>query len=294
MSQSNVPQELIAPLEASRRVMEFRGRQLDLTRFSVNSIWLSLTNRNGKPGNSTRGITFHPEQQLWQVRFNSMLVASAPHASEARFLQLQFLHQAFGKLGLELDRISRLQPYVDGEVGYLPMPDGRFAVVDAADFPRCAVHSWNVKEGCVQTNIRKRHVALYRMVLGLDLPSRVKPVHHDGDRLNCRRANLGVLNYAEATWSGRKIQTKTTSDYKGVSWIKDQALWRSKIKKGGKIFSLGDYRSEWAAAKAYDEAAREMFGEFAAVNFPRPGELAAHRPKDANVDGRIFDTSLAA
>jgi len=294
MSLSNVPQELVAPLEASRRVMEFHGRKLDLSRFPVNSLWLSLTNRNGKPGKSTRGITYNHKQQLWQVRFNTLLVASAPHAAEARFLQLQFLHAAFGKLGLELDRISRLQPYVAGNTGYIPLPDGRFAMVDAADFPRCAVHSWNVKEGCIQTNIHRRHVALYRMVLGFDLPARVKPVHHDGDRLNCRRANLGVLNYSEANWSGRKIAKKTTSDYKGVSWVKDQALWRAKIRKGGKMFPLGEYRSEWAAAKAYDEAARELFGEFAALNFPRPGELAAHRPKDANVDSRVFDASLAA
>jgi hypothetical protein len=274
--------------------MQFHGRQLDLTRFSVKSIWLSLTNRNGKPGTSTRGITYHPGQKVWQVRFNSLLVASAPHAAEARFLQLQFLHQAFGKLGLELDRISRLQPYVDGDTGYLPMPDGRFALVDAADFARCASLSWFVKEGCVQTKVNKRHLALYRMVMGVDLPARVKPVHHDGDRLNCRRANLGILNYSEANWSGRKTKKKTTSDYKGVSWTKDQCTWRAMIRKGGKMFPLGEFRSEWAAAKAYDEAARELFGEFAALNFPRPGELAAHRPKDANFDGRRIDVSLAA
>jgi hypothetical protein len=294
MSQSLVPQELLAPLEASRRVMEFHGRKIDLTRYSARSIWLSLTNRNSKPGTSTRGITFHPERRVWQVRFGSLLVASAPHAAEARLLQLQFLHQAFGKLGLELDRISRLQPYVDGDTGYLPLPDGRFALVDAAEFGRCANRNWFVKEGCVQSKILGRHVALYRLVLGNDLPKLIKPVYHDGDRLNCRRGNLGVANYAEANWSGRKIAKKTTSDYKGVSWAKGQALWRAKIRKDGKMFPLGDFRSEWAAARAYDEAARELFGEFAALNFPRPGELAAHRPKDANGEGRRFDRSLAA
>jgi hypothetical protein len=294
MSQPLVPQELLAPLEASRRVMEFHGRQLDLTRFSAKSIWLSLTNRNGKPGTSTRGITYCADQKLWQVRFNSLLVASAPSAAEARFLQLQFVHQAFGKLGLELDRISRLQPYVDGDTGYLPMPDGRFALVDAEDFGRCAAHSWFVKEGCVQTKVNRRHLALYRLVQGVDLPARVKPIYHDGDRLNCRRSNLGVLNYSEASWSGRKTKTKTTSDYKGVSWTKKQFTWRAMIRKGGKMFPLGEFRSEWAAAKAYDEAARELFGEFAALNFPRPGELAAHRPKDTNFEGRRMDVSLAA
>lgn len=294
MLNSTVPQELIVPLEAARRVMEFHGRSLDLTRFSVNSIWLSLTNRLAKPGNTNRGITFNARKNLWQVRFINMLVANAPHAAEARFLQLQFIREAFGKLGLELDRISRLQPYIDGETGYLPLADGRFVAIDAADFPKCARHRWHLKQNYVQSKINHKSVALYRMVLGGDLPLHVKPVHHDGDRLNCRRANLGVLNYSQASATVRKRSQKTTSDYKGVSWIKDQALWRANIRKDGKAYPLGEYRSEWAAARAYDEAARELFGEHAALNFPRPGELAARRPKDPVVDGRQLDLSIAA
>ena len=108
MKNVTMPQELIAPFEARRRVMKFHGRALNLNKLSANTIWLSLTNRLAKPGNNDRGITFSEPETVWQVRFVNLLVAIAPRAAEARFLQLQFLYEAFGKVGLELDCISRL------------------------------------------------------------------------------------------------------------------------------------------------------------------------------------------
>jgi hypothetical protein len=294
MQNLTIPQTLIAPLEACRRGMEFHGSSLNLKNLSANTIWLSLTNRLAKPGNNDRGITFSERDNVWQVRFVNLLVAVAPRAAEARFLQLQFLYDAFGKVGLELDRISRLQPYIDGDIGYLPLADGRYAVIDAADFPECSQYTWRLNATYVQTKIKRRDVALYRLVFGPDLPARVKPVYHDGDRLNCRRANLNILNCSNAAASVRKTSKKTTSDYKGVSWIRDQCLWRAVVNKDGVTYPLGEFRSEWAAAKAYDERARELFGEHASVNFPRPGEQDAHRPKSADLEPRKLDLSLAA
>ena len=294
MKNVTVPQELIAPLEACRRVMEFHGRSINLNELSAKSMWLSLTNRLAKPGNNDRGITFYDLHNVWQVRFANLLVAVAPRAAEARFLQLQFLYEAFGKLGLELDRISRLQPYIDGDTAYLPLVDGRYALIDAANFAQCVPYTWRLKDTNVQTKIDGKEMTLYRFVLGPDAPKRGKPVYHDRNRLNCRRANLGLLNCAHAAASVRKSSKKLTSDYKGVSWIKDQCLWRASVKKDGKTYHMGEFRSEWAAAKAYDECAREVFGEHAALNFPQPGEQAALRPKVTIAEGRQLDLSFAA
>jgi hypothetical protein len=59
-----------------------------------------------------------------------------------------------------------------------------------------------------------------------------------------------------------------SSRFKGVSWHKKDEVWRVRIKCHGVQRGLGSFRDEIAAAEAYDEAARELFGEHARLNFP--------------------------
>ena len=49
----------------------------------------------------------------------------------------------------------------------------------------------------------------------------------------------------------------------------------------GKNRSLGRFRDELAAAEAYDEAARELFGEYARLNFPDGVDAALEGTPDA-------------
>ena len=71
-----------------------------MNKLSATTIWLSLTNHLAKPAYNDRGITFSERDTVWQVRFVNLLVAVAPRAAEARFLQLQFLFEAFGKVAM--------------------------------------------------------------------------------------------------------------------------------------------------------------------------------------------------
>ena len=72
-------------------------------------------------------------------------------------------------------------------------------MIDAADFVNCAKQTWRLNQTYVQTKGSRRDVALYRLLLSPDIPNRVKPVYHDGDRLNCRLANLSILKSAHGT-----------------------------------------------------------------------------------------------
>ena len=58
-----------------------------------------------------------------------------------------------------------------------------------------------------------------------------------------------------------------TSKWKGVCWDKQRAKWAAKIQRKdvGTVF-LGRFKDEVDAAKAYNKAAREYFGEFAYLN----------------------------
>ena len=80
--------------------------------------------------------------------------------------------------------------------------------------------------------------------------------------------------------------------YKGVSWAKQCNKWRAEIRKGRKHYHLGYFRFELDAAVAYDDAARRLFGKYAALNFPGPGEQGVifpdDAPKEAFISARVM------
>ena len=83
----------------------------------------------------------------------------------------------------------------------------------------------------------------------------------------------------------------SSSIYKGVSWHAGRNKWRVQIRIDGKQTYIGGFDNEEVAAKAYDEAARYNFKQYARLNFPETGELGALGVKSKNK--RInFDTSI--
>lgn len=56
--------------------------------------------------------------------------------------------------------------------------------------------------------------------------------------------------------------------YKGVTWHKGVGKWQAVIALNRERFYLGVFVEERDAALVYDARARELFGEFAYVNFP--------------------------
>lgn len=88
--------------------------------------------------------------------------------------------------------------------------------------------------------------------------------HRDHDGLNNQRYNLRV---ADQHQNGGNMRSKGgTSAFKGVDAC--YGKWRAQIHADGKKRHLGLFATETDAARAYDAAARESFGEFAFCNFP--------------------------
>lgn len=160
---------------------------------------------------------------------------------------------------------------------------GRVALVDDADYELVMQYRWNVREyvrpnGSIvgpyaftgsKKNGRVVIVRLHRLLM----PGAGQVDHEDGDGLNNQRSNLrpatDVQNHANqrknSTWRGRP----TSSRFKGVYWSKARCKWVAQIQAGrGRRCHLGSFAEEADAARAYDAAAREVFGEYARVNFP--------------------------
>jgi hypothetical protein len=81
----------------------------------------------------------------------------------------------------------------------------------------------------------------------------------------------GNLREATRLENGRNLRRKrnNTSGYIGVSWSKVAGKWHAYIKVSRKRIHLGLFTDILEAARAYDDAATEHFGEWAHLNFPR-------------------------
>ncbi|MHC4546375.1 MAG: HNH endonuclease [Planctomycetota bacterium] len=89
-------------------------------------------------------------------------------------------------------------------------------------------------------------------------------INHNG--LDNRKSNLWLCTNAQNCYNQR-ANANGTSKYKGVNWHKCSRKWSARIRCDGKFYNLGDFEDEMEAAMTYDKKVKELFGEFACLNF---------------------------
>ena len=96
--------------------------------------------------------------------------------------------------------------------------------------------------------------------------------HIDGNGLNNTKENLRIATSSQNCSNVKKYffrnGKKVTSKYKGVNFHKRMKKWQASIRYNKKLIHLGTFDDEIEAAKAYDKKAKELFKEFAILNFP--------------------------
>jgi len=161
----------------------------------------------------------------------------------------------------------------DSTTRRIPLTQGRFALVDAEDFETVEPMSWHyTAQGYAGTNTggRKHHRSVLMHRFLLDIHDRfVYADHINHDTLDNRRSNLRVVTPGESMRNTRSA--RGTSAYKGVHWHKGAGKWRAMIQIDRKSRHIGYFDTETEAAAAYDEKARELFGEYAWLNAGRVG-----------------------
>jgi hypothetical protein len=166
----------------------------------------------------------------------------------------------------------------------IPLTGGLSALVDDADYAALAKYRWcAMRSGrnCYAMRHRSgRGVYMHRQVMGLLVGWEVDHINHNG--LDNRRRNLRLCTRRENAHN-RLGCRNGSSRYKGVSLYKPTGKWRAKISSDGKSFYIGSFASQARAAKAYDDKAKELFGEFAHLNFP-------HRLRRRNIYRRLMAT----
>jgi hypothetical protein len=102
---------------------------------------------------------------------------------------------------------------------------------------------------------------MHRAIMGA--PAGIEVDHIDNDGLNNTRENLRFATHQQNCFN-KPAPKSNTSGFKGVSWSDALGCWTAIIR--GK--RIGQFDTPEDAALAYDATARELFGEYAYVNFP--------------------------
>lgn len=160
--------------------------------------------------------------------------------------------------------------------------NGRVALIDDADFELIAGHSWRVDERdrpgratgpyavtTFRVNGRQRAFHMHKLITGWP---QTDHANHNG--LDNRRSNLRPATGSQ-NMANQRARLGCRSSYKGVGWDANNGKWRVSVTKDRVTRKVGRFLDEIDAARAYDAVAREVFGEFACVNFPDLQPLTA-------------------
>jgi len=157
----------------------------------------------------------------------------------------------------------------------IPLTQGKFALVDPEDYEKLSKYNWyavrsprgfyavrsvNAKNG----RSGQKNVRMHRVILKAPEGKFIDHINHNG--LDNRKSNLRICTMQQNSWNMRKQRGNCTSQYKGVTQRKDTGKWQARIICNAKKISIGCFDDEKAAAMAYDEKAKELFGEYAALN----------------------------
>jgi hypothetical protein len=152
----------------------------------------------------------------------------------------------------------------------VPLIHGKTMLIDSEDYEKFKHLSmypvtrhdlWYVQVSYA----RSKKQPIHRLIL--DAPKGTQVDHINGNGLDNRRCNLRIATHGQNQMNRRKQLKKSTSKYKGVSLNKKDGKWFAEIDYNGIHYHIGSFIDEVDAAKAYDEKARELFGEFARPNF---------------------------
>lgn len=148
------------------------------------------------------------------------------------------------------------------DLEYLELSQGHYAIIDKQDYQWLSQWKWTYQgpDGYAYRNDKKKKVYLHRFIMNTPLGKYTD--HVNGNTLDNRRCNLRVCSAKENARNGRK----RTDKQKGVYFYKRDKVWVAQIVANYKNHYLGRFKTAQEAAEAYDEAAKNLHGNFARIN----------------------------
>ncbi|MDP2218517.1 MAG: AP2 domain-containing protein [Methanolobus sp.] len=153
----------------------------------------------------------------------------------------------------------------------IKLTQNRTVLIDDENYDYISQFKWHPRQ-CARTCYAIRHVRIngHRTTIAmhqelLNTPCNMMSDHIDGNGLNNQKKNLRICSIHQNAFN-RKVPLTSRSGYKGVCWHKLAKKWIAQIKHNYRMRHLGYHSSRELAAMAYNNAAVELFGEFARLN----------------------------
>lgn len=162
--------------------------------------------------------------------------------------------------------INRLLKKFDGinqpsNYKIIPTTKGRFVKVDNDHFELVKGINWSISANNYAHNSKSGF--MHRLITKCPPDMVVDHINHD--TLDNRYMNLRVCTRQQ---NQMNIVSKTgKSKYKGVYWDGRGCKWIASINFKGKSTYIASSKNEIEMAIAYDNKAKELFGEFSSLNF---------------------------
>lgn len=125
-------------------------------------------------------------------------------------------------------------------------------------------YSWSINKNKHYANakIGRKLVKMHRLIMGYP---QLQVDHINHNRLDNRRSNLRLCTNQQNCFN-RRPYSNNKCGYKGVSWLENRKRYVANIFIDGKVKRLGSFKDVREAALAYNDGAKELFGEFAYIN----------------------------
>lgn len=147
---------------------------------------------------------------------------------------------------------------------HIRVSENKFTLVDDEDFDWVQKHNWVItKAGYVglSNGDGSFGVLLHRAILRAKSNEIVD--HKDGNKLNNQKCNIRICTKSQNQMN-RGVSKKKSIRYKGV--YASGKKFTSYICMNGIVYYLGTFDNKIDAAKAYNDMATKLHGEFAKLN----------------------------
>jgi hypothetical protein len=154
----------------------------------------------------------------------------------------------------------------EGQVKQIPVGEGLYAYVDAADFDWLNQWTWHLCNGYAMRREKGKAIFLHHEIMRA--PQGMVIDHRNRNKLDDTRANLHACTRRENALN-RSKKRGSSSRFWGVGYRKTVGRWYAELPCERSPIFLGYFAEEIEAARAHDRGAVAYLGASARLNFPQ-------------------------